>query len=138
MEEIMAIQRDLQKLAILKIRVDLLTAQYKKEADALKKEMLEKHDTIQDPDGVLSLGLIENCRRSFSVEGVRKTLGGISTQCISEEVDAKKFDALTTQKGKSTLTPAQQAACFSTTPVPQLEWKGMDQFKGALAEKLKD
>jgi hypothetical protein len=98
--------------------------------------MLEKKDTIQDPDGVLSLGLIENCRRSFSVEGVRKTLGDLAAQCISEEVDSKKFDVLITKKGKSTLTPAQQEACFSTTPVPQLEWKGMDLFKGALTEKL--
>lgn len=130
------ITTDLKKAANMKLKLDILQEQYDELISNLKKQMQDQNTTITDPNGVLGLEIIENNKRSFNVEGVRNVLGDLADKCINETVDAKKFDILTKEKGKSTLSEEKQKLCFTSLPIPQIKWIGLDVYKGGLMRDL--
>ena len=130
----MPVQKDLKELAQFKIKLDLYKEQYEEKVAVIKKE-LEKEGSFVDPDGILGLEIKKTHRRDFSVEGVKATLGDLASKCVVESVDIKQFDALTKQKGKSTLTEAQLKKCFTTTESGSISWIGLDVYKGILMQK---
>ena len=134
----MPTQRDLTELAQLKIKLDLYKEQYDEKIAAIKKD-LEKEGSLVDPGGILALEVKKVHRRDFSVRGVKEALGNyLAPKCIVESVDVKQFDALTKQKGKSTLTEEQLKKCFTTTESSSVNWVGLDVYKGTLVRKLID
>lgn len=127
--------QDLKELARLKIKLDLIEELYKSKLDQLRP-ILKEHKIIEDPDGILTLKLIESDVREFSVEGVRKTLGEKATLCIEEVVSAKKFDACT-KKGKNyLLTEDQLQHCFTIKTRETPQWTGLDTYKLKLKDQV--
>lgn len=124
---------ELDELAAIKLKIDLLTASYEKKIGEYKahaKETGQKEFT----NGCLKLTIGSQNRRSFNVEGV-KQLGPQGLICIKEEVDAKKFDALFKKGEKYLITESEQTACFTITPAATASWDGLDVYKQMLMDK---
>lgn len=131
------IETDLSKLAQLKIKLDLLEEKYDKAKKQLQKELAEKGGTEYiDKKNSLKFYLVNNPKRSFNLEGVKKLCeeNKITPSAVIEEsVSAKKFD-VAFKSGKGYIIAEDKLMeCFSFISNPYLTWDGLDTYKDKIA-----
>jgi hypothetical protein len=126
-----AVQADLQKLADMKINIDVETEKYDQLKEKILKQMVDNEiDIIRDnKDDSLTVMYKKVENRIFNIETVKAVLGADAGKCIKESVQAKAFDEIIKEKG------FKGTDCFTTIPgTPQLAWGGLKEYK-AKAEK---
>jgi hypothetical protein len=131
----MKIKRDLSKLAMLKIKMEVYTDLYDKILASMKEEAKkESADQIEDTDNGLVINLVTNDRRVFDVDGVREVLGDKAEVCIYESVDAKKFDVvIKNRRMEYLISEEQQRKCFSIKQQnPSARWEGFEAYQAKL------
>ena len=134
----MGLKLDISELATLKIKIDLLKDKYKNDTDAIKKKLKESGETsIDDPSDYLSLNLVPNGKRTFSVSGVKEAFPENVDTVIQETVNTKAFDVIAKDKAGYVITEDIQKQCFSVGNEKSLHWIGLDVHKQKLKEKFR-
>lgn len=138
------VETDLSKLAQIKIKMDILEAQYDKLKAKLHRELIEKQAAEYiDKENNLRLSLVNNLKRTFNIEKVKKLCEEkkIDPSAVVEEVvSAKKFD-IAFKSGKSYIISEEtQQECFSFISNPYLSWgEGcLDEYKQKLKDQVGD
>jgi hypothetical protein len=131
-----SIPTNLQKLAQLKIKIDILTEKYEKDKETYQKQLTEPGERLVDVDSGLALVMIQTERRSFNVDGV-KANGG--QECVEESVSAKKFDAKFKKGEKYLLSEDKLQACFTTSKqAPYVNWEGLKEYRRKIEALLQN
>jgi hypothetical protein len=127
MKEITA---DLKNLINLKLKLDEAKDQYEKTRKTLLEKMTKSGIMIiKDTGGIVSVKRVIQDRRKFSIAGVKAALGDKAANCITEEVSAKKFDALINENDKCILTEDKLNLCYTITKTESLVWDGLKAHK---------